>query len=66
MNGDKMTNETMKQRHVKLRAQMIRKRFEGHGESVREIVASLTDAELVAMEERHHKQKCEVMAAKRG
>jgi pyruvate dehydrogenase complex dehydrogenase (E1) component len=52
-----------KERHVRLRGALIRKRFERHAEAVRRIVANLSDEQLCAMEDSHHTAKCKHLAA---
>jgi hypothetical protein len=56
---------TPEERRTKLRAQMIRKRFERATETVKQILASMTDAQLVEKEKDHHHIKVGALAAQR-
>lgn len=40
-------------RKTAIRAKILRKRFQGHTESVRQIVADLTDEEICILADRH-------------
>lgn len=56
---------TPEERRIKLRAQMIRKRFERATETVKQILASMTDAQLVEKEKDHHHIKVGALTAQR-
>jgi hypothetical protein len=55
---------TEQERLVRLRAAIIRKRFEGHSHTVQAIVRNMPDEELVAREDAAHAQGVEHRAAK--
>ena len=50
------TEALNEQRHIRIYAQILRKRFKNSDSNIKAILDKLTDAELVAMEKTHHEQ----------
>jgi hypothetical protein len=56
---------TAEERRIKLRAQIIRKKFARATETVQRILAAISDADLCAKEAAHHAVKVGALAAQR-